>query len=269
MAAFLSIIRTDFRNPLLYAAWAALSVLIAIAGPFGSYIVMPLPSRLLFWATTMGAGMMVGIVIRALLTGPLGLRNRQLVVLSLATLCAAIMTLPLHALLHRLVPLRLADEVSHGDVALFIFAISLVISAFRHGIAQGPGAVRALQPEVDQDPPDLERADLDLPRIVLRLEPALQGRLIAMTVRDHYVDVHTTEGKGSVLIRFADAIAEAEGEGGAQIHRSHWVAWWAVKGIERDAGKLWVRLCPELRLPVSKTHRDKLEGRDFEVQAAE
>lgn len=60
-------------------------------------------------------------------------------------------------------------------------------------------------------------------------------------------------------MRFADAILEAEGEAGAQIHRSHWVAWWAVKGVERDGGRLFLRMCPELRLPVSKTHVGKLE----------
>ena len=64
----------------------------------------------------------------------------------------------------------------------------------------------------------------------------------------------------SLLLRFSDAIAEVEEEG-AQVHRSHWVAWAAVEAVERDGIKLFLRLKSGARVPVSKNNREKLEAR--------
>ena len=130
------------------------------------------------------------------------------------------------------------------------------MGAIRHQVTAG--LLTSLGPYHGPIEP-LEQAAL--PRIVRRLDAALQGRLVAMTVRDHYVDVYTVKGRGSVLLRFADAMAEAEGEAGGQIHRSHWVAWWAVTGVDKAEGKVWVTLAQDMRLPVSKSHRAKLEER--------
>ena len=98
------------------------------------------------------------------------------------------------------------------------------------------------------------------PRLVQRLDPGLRGPILSISVRDHYVDVMTGHGTASLLMRFGDAIAEA-GVAGAQVHRSHWVAWDAIDTVEREGAKLFLRLKPGMRVPVSKNHRDKLELR--------
>jgi len=79
-----------------------------------------------------------------------------------------------------------------------------------------------------------------------------RGRLLALTVEDHYVDIVTDRGKALVLMRLADAIREAAPVPGLQIHRSHWVALDAVSRTERSAGKVIVELSNGLRLPVSR-----------------
>ena len=99
-----------------------------------------------------------------------------------------------------------------------------------------------------------------MPRVVARLEPHLHGALLSLTGRDHYVDVRTAAGTGAILMRFSDAMAEVAPVEGAQIHRSHWVAWAAIEGIARDGGKPVVVTGTE-RLPVSRRYRQALVDR--------
>ena len=66
------------------------------------------------------------------------------------------------------------------------------------------------------------------------------------------VEVTTSRGRELVLMRLLDAIAEAEGVPGWQIHRSHWVAKAAVVKVHRAEGKVALELSNGLRLPVSR-----------------
>ncbi len=256
MALILATWMDDFRSPFPFVIWAAVSLVVGLSGPFGSYVALDLPERLMFWAGIIGLGVLAGSLLRAIVTVAFGLRDFQRGAFLVAVLSSVLMTGPLYALADRMFDHGKAEAPSVADISLFIFAISLSVGAVR-AAREGDAALH-LTPIPD---PGTEEEAMALPRIVQRLDSALQGRLVAMTVRDHYVDVFTTAGRGSVLIRFADAMQEAEGEEGVQIHRSHWVALWTVRGIERESGKIFVRLCPELRLPVSRSHRPKLEER--------
>ena len=256
MSEFLSVLRAELRNPVPYLLVGTLGLLLAIAGPFGSYLDLRFGERLLFWGLCMALGMGVGITWRAFVHTVLGMRDFRRASVLIAALCTLTLTWPLRELAQAMFPARHVFSASLGDTALLVFSVSLLVGAIRHQVTGG--LLASLGP---YDGPVETVAQAALPRIVQRLEPELQGRLVAMTVRDHYVDVYTVKGRGSVLLRFADAMAEAEGEAGGQIHRSHWVAWWSVKGAEREGGKLYLRMCPELRLPVSRTYRDSVEAR--------
>jgi DNA-binding LytR/AlgR family response regulator len=89
----------------------------------------------------------------------------------------------------------------------------------------------------------------------------MHGDIWAITVRDHYVDVQTSLGKASMLLRFADAVAEAEPTLGTQVHRSHWVAWQGVGSVCREGGKVMLHLKNGSQIPVSRNHRDKVDTR--------
>lgn len=89
----------------------------------------------------------------------------------------------------------------------------------------------------------------------------MQGALWAISVRDHYVDVRTSTGQASLLMRLSDAMAEAEPVEGIQVHRSHWVAWAAVAAAEREGARLFLRLQDGARIPVSRAHRPRVEAR--------
>ena len=262
MHAFFAVLKADFRSAVPYVVWAVLTVVVALAGPFGSYVGLDLPQRLVFWGVLMALGILAGTICRAAVHELLGLRDFRRGAFLTAMLSAAILTWPLYALADHMFDQEKALAPDHFEIALFIFATSLCVGAFRHslGLMPNPLEGRAFAEVAEQDaPPEIPAPPL--PRVVSRLDPALQGRLIAMTVRNHYVDVTTTAGQGSILMRFADAMAEATEESGIQIHRLHWVAWWAVTGVDKAEGKVWVTLAQDMRLPVSKSHRAKLEER--------
>ena len=251
MFVFFDFLRADLSRAVPYVAWACTSLVLAVAGPFGSYAVLSFPERLAFWGGATALGMLVGMSARAFVRGTLGMTDMRAVTVLVALICAALLSWPLWELAQVLYPDKTGFSASLGDTALLVFSVSLTIGAFR-GVVD-LSAAQSLHPL-----PEAEARAAPLPRIVQRLEPEMQGRLIAMTVRDHYVDIYTDKGRASLLMRFADAMEETGPEPGDQIHRSHWVAWWAVKGVERSPGKLWVRMCPELRLPVSRTYRERL-----------
>lgn len=253
MAGFLTVLRADLKSPAPLIAWVVLSLIIGISGPFGSYVALQPGPRLLYWFIFVGVGILVGMVIRAVVHGLWGLRDFQRGAFLVALLATVVLTPPLYFLADAVFDHARASTPSMADMATFIFAVSLSLGAFRHSVADAVPHFAEVALAVPAEP--------ELPLIVQRLDPALQGRLVALTVRDHYVDVYTTAGQGAVLIRLGDAIREAAPEDGDQIHRSHWVAWWAVTGVEREGGKHYVRLCPAQRLPVSKTHLAKLEER--------
>ena len=90
------------------------------------------------------------------------------------------------------------------------------------------------------------------PPIFERVPLPQRGKLLALLVEDHYVDIVTDKGKTLVLMRLADAIRETAPIAGLQIHRSHWVARDAVVKVHRSEGKLILELSNGLKLPVSR-----------------
>lgn len=223
--------------PLPWIVWAALSVGLAVSGPFGSYQTVALPERLLVWSALVAITLGLGLALRIWFASA-GLRElRRGAGLALAV--AAFLTLPIWWLM------RLAfgpEAPSAVEVAPALFCAALGLSAFRVGT----------RPQPSRD---------GSPRLLQRMEPGQRGELISISVRDHYVDVMTSAGLVSLLLRFSDAMDETEGVPGAQVHRSHWVAWSAVTGVERGPGKLFLLLRDGSRIPVSRAHRAKLEER--------
>jgi hypothetical protein len=144
-----------------------------------------------------------------------------------------------------------------GEIMLLTASLSLGICSLRISIDSKPEA--SAPAEKDHALPMTEQQAP--PRLLQRLEPCLHGRLWSITVRDHYVDIRTEKGNVSLLMRFSDAMSEAEPEPGAQVHRSHWVAWDAVERVERDGAKMRLWLRSGDAVPVSRNHRGKVDER--------
>jgi len=99
-----------------------------------------------------------------------------------------------------------------------------------------------------------ETATAQAPRILQRLDLHKRGRLISLSVQDHYTEIATSKGTALALLRLSDAIAEAEPTVGLQVHRSHWVATREVTTARRDGAKAVLTMSDGRDIPVSRTY---------------
>lgn len=97
------------------------------------------------------------------------------------------------------------------------------------------------------------------PRLYKRLHEGFSGQIYRLSVRDHLVDVVTSEGTFTIRSRFTDAISDMEPLIGHCTHRSHWVAEAAISGVEKQGGRTMLRLCNGDLIPVSRNYRPNLE----------
>lgn len=102
-------------------------------------------------------------------------------------------------------------------------------------------------------------SDPEKPRLVKRLPPRFNGQIYRLTVRDHNVDVVTSEGIFTLRSRFTDAIAEMEPVPGHCSHRSHWVTDASIASVEREGSKTFLKLVNGDLVPVSRKYKPLLE----------
>ena len=256
MTSFVEEFRRDFLTSATGLVWVVLALWMGLSGPFGTYEALSFGLRLVYWGGTIAVGMLVGSGVRAFVIVAVAPLDYRIGALFSASLLSLISTPILYVFSEYMLRGRAPYVPNFFEVLAFVFSISLGVAAFRKTIAS--------QPEQGLDFVEAAEAapvERPLPRLLERLEPELRGDLISISVRDHYVDVQTSKGQGSLLMRLSDAIAEVGDVEGSQLHRSHWVAWAAVRGVEREAHKLFVLLPCGTRVPVSRNHREKLEAR--------
>lgn len=254
MRGYLTDLRAEFRGPRSLVVWAGLTFALAIGGPLGTLHNCTFEHRFLFWSVVVIAMIILTAMVSALYGRLSGRppRHRDLVLVAGAV--ALLLTAPIRAVAAGAGEISVQIVSSRATETLgFLFLTTLALALLRQ--MNMPPVV---PPEAAVDAP--AELPVDQPRVIDRLEPALQGRLLSLTGRDHYVDVRTTAGTGSILMRFSDAMAEVAPVEGAQIHRSHWVAWSAIEGVERDGAKISVVVAGQ-RLPVSRSFRGALAER--------
>lgn len=256
MAGFLEEWRADFRTPKPFVIWAVLSLIVGFAGPFGSYLSFPMGLRVAFWGIIMGIALIAGMAVRAFVHGALGLRSFLYGSTLIAAILAILFPPVVHVLLRAMPPSATLTSPGMSEIAIFVFCTSLGVGAYRHATGQ-IASVMPQQPVSAPLAPEMP----NLPRLVERLPEGVQGSLISISVRDHYIDVTTDRGQASLLLRLSDAVAETSADHGAQVHRSHWVAWDAVETAEREGNRMVLRLRDGREVPVSRTYRPLVEAR--------
>lgn len=256
MTSFAHSYRRALFQPILLVIWVTVSLFGVVSGPFGTLEAMPLATRALYWPLVIAIGIAIGAFLRVALQQRLGLRSYAAEAPALALFATLLLTPPFWLITCHLAGPSVTP--SWGSMALYIFFVSIATSTLRHALAEMPH-VPLTEPAVvsglDADPPGT--------RLLGRLDPALRAPLVRMQVRDHYVDVVTEAGSESVLLRLADAIAEAEGEPGLQVHRSHWVALRAVLTRRRGRGKVVLLMRDGAVVPVSRTYLAEVEALDL------
>lgn len=268
MRAYLAHLRAEFSGPRPFVIWAGLTGVFSFGGPLGTLESLHFENRFLLWAGVCSGMIALTAVIGAgLLRHPSGMIRRVERVLTAGVVALAV-----------LVPIRVFAEGGTGgslpivsarlpETTGFLFLTALLLVTLRQvspPVMSAPALAPVAPAEAEPSEGPIAEAEAApqavLPRVVARLEPPLQGRLLSLTGRDHYVDVRTCAGTGSILMRFSDAMAEVAPIEGARIHRSHWVAWDAIEGVEKDGNKLFLRVAGQ-RLPVSRSYREALVAR--------
>ncbi len=232
------------------AIWVVLlgvGFMLALSGPFGTRDLISFPERLIYWPLLCAAALFTAWFVNAWVGAgeKLARLNRGLrsLILGLA------ISLPVWVevlLLNRLFfgPAALDPP---GDLLILLRDVALIAIVFAGLlIIAGPWDKTRAQPTIAA-PTETP------PRLLARLPLDKRAALVSLSVQDHYTEVTTTAGRALVLLRLSDAIAEAEGVPGLQIHRSHWVTLAAVARVRRDGARVLLVLKDGRELPVSRT----------------
>ncbi len=227
-------------------------VVLAISGPFGTYEALPLGQRFAYWAATVGLTYVVGqgcatFCIETLRPYIAQRWPRVIVAALITSVPVAVIVIAINSIAYWHVQPREWLNIWFY-AALIVVAVIATLAAFGQQLRRDVAAAVAAAPlpAADPVPPPAP------PPILQRVPLPQRGKLLALIVEDHYVDIVTDKGKALVLMRLADAMRETGDIAGLQIHRSHWVARDAVVKAQRSDGKLLLELSNGLRLPVSR-----------------
>lgn len=239
-------------------AWGFLTMMMALAGPFGSYEQIALPKRLIVWLGLTAMAIVLATAVRVVVYSRWQMRDFWRGGSLTSALSALILTPVLLHLAAVAGDAYLIVPPGAVEIAGFVFCLTMGFCAFRHALETVPD-----RPAVPQTIPPVVDPDPALPRLIDRLPEGQRGPVLRVSGRDHYVEVATTAGVASLLMRFSDAMAELDGVDGLQVHRSHWVAAGAVAGGGRDGAKVVLRLTDGGQVPVSRTHLAAVQARGW------
>ncbi len=243
----------------------AVTLGVALMGPFGTFEMGGLADRLGYWAVMIIGG--YAIVRPMMAAAPLiseRLAFPEAVVWFALVLLAGV---PVTLLVWYGGGARAAPT---GDQFLQLYPhvalLGGVVSAlFWLRRSRRPAAASALPaPAAPEVPRPVERvpappAGSDTPPILARLPVHRRGRLRALEMEDHYVRVHTDQGQHMLLMRMRDAIAEVGAVEGEQVHRSWWVARAAVEGQAGQGRSVRLKIAGGLEAPVARTSVPRLK----------
>lgn len=234
-----------YANPLSLATMAAAVALLTLGGPFGTATGLGSGQRFLYWAAVVCGTYTIGRGLAPIVAGRLNaLVGNRWVRLAILGLVLAV-PVSLFVCLVEAVAYGRMDAARAFNIAINATAICLVFTGLLSMLDERFRAIA-------ETPPNAAPAGGAAP-ILERLPREKRGRLVSLSVEDHYVEVVTDRGRALVLMRLGDAIRETGGVDGVQIHRSHWVAREAVvRGLRRD-GKPMVELADGRVLPVSRS----------------
>ncbi|MEO1109527.1 MAG: LytTR family DNA-binding domain-containing protein [Pseudomonadota bacterium] len=237
-------LRTALTPQRMCAAFIFLPLLSYAFPPFMDADV-PYGLRLLFWVGVMAIALGAIWATRVLLRDKLILLKLPLRDLAFAAVILVFLTPLLWLLAWGLFTYtgKMVPEVKSVAAYGVLFATGLVL--VRRGDLHADSMGGAKPPE--------------LPRLSKRLPEGFEGQIYRLTVRDHNVDVVTSEGVFSIRSRFTDAIAEMEPVPGHCSHRSHWVTDASIAGVEKTGSKTFLRLVNGDLVPVSRKYKPMLE----------
>lgn len=212
--------------------WLALTLVAAVAGPFGTMEAMGLGGRALYWGGVVGCS--IGLNIGA---NKLADRHGRAGAVAVWVGFVLLLSTGFHLVNSVVFAIwgGLADwAYLTGIVGLVTAVVHLVIwGVFTQSDAGLPAPDETFQ---------------------RRLPYALRAPLVRIEAQDHYLNVVSKKGSTLILMRLGDAIAELSGQG-LQVHRSHWIALDGVTKPLRTKGRDVLVMSDGAEVPVSRSFR--------------
>ncbi|MFT4000182.1 MAG: LytTR family DNA-binding domain-containing protein [Rhizobium sp.] len=255
------------RSPRFWATFATVVLIFAVTGPYGTLTRLMPGERLGYWLVLHAVAWSIAIVFSV--AAEILLRH------ALPNMFARMMTGSIVAALPMGFGIALVDLIFFGTIPTLtgsllqslssvplciLFCILTYLTMHRQiaTAAEGSGSANMAPPtpgmsEISAAPPQAP--------ILSRLKPENRGKLMRLTVRDHYTEVVTSRGRELILLRFGDALTEIGNTEGIRLHRSHWVAADHVAGLKRDNGKLFVIARDGAQMPVSRSYAEAVRRR--------
>jgi hypothetical protein len=219
-----------FRVPLLI--WATLSIVAAVAGPFGTLNALGVGGRFVYWGAVVGCsvGLSIGATILATRVSQYG-----------RVIAWSGFVLLLSTTVH-VINSFFFSEMKGWENWLYLLAVVALVTT----------AVQLLILVIKPTPgAEVEVQDT----FMLRLPIETRAALVRIEAQDHYLSVVTARGTALILMRLSDAISEVSGRG-IQVHRSHWIATDAVTRHRRDKGRDVLEMSDGTDIPVSRSFRE-------------
>jgi hypothetical protein len=105
------------------------------------------------------------------------------------------------------------------------------------------------------DAPD-RQADAEPTRVALLGKTYALPDLKLISADEHYVHIHTAQGRAMLRGRISDIEAVLPDAWGRRVHRSHWVAARSVRGLRRGRDTWTLLLEDGTEVPVARARRD-------------
>ena len=252
-----------WTNPLrsLLQIWGMTSLGLGAVGPFGSFLGIGFFERTLYWGAVVGASILLASVLRRAALMLVGRGRPPFVVDAIATPSMVVLYSPSLFYFNQVVfdRVEIQGELPFSllQTAAIVLVVTLILIAVREVFRlHGSG----VQPVSWTTAKQASGAATQSP-LIARLPEELRGEVQLISGADHYVEVRTNRGVGSVLLRFSDAVRELGDHPGVRVHRSHWVADCAVAGVQRDGSRWLVVLRCGEKIPVSRSQTEAVLAR--------
>lgn len=261
-----------FREPGTVACFVMAAVALFVFQPFPDLAALPMAEEVVFWGVMFPGAFLVYLVT---ILGMARLRAPAYTVIGhLVSSLASALYAPDLAVALGMDP---AATTMSDRVLVFAFALVWAVGIeFLMVTYLLPAYLRKLEGEEDgvwsHDLPSYADQPFDplagaSRRVVLLGRSFALPDLLLVTADEHYVHIHTLQGRQMLRGRMSDVEAQLPDSWGLRIHRSHWVASRTVKALHRGRDGWTLELTDGQRLPVARARREAVADWVARIQA--
>ncbi|MCZ4258830.1 LytTR family DNA-binding domain-containing protein [Sulfitobacter sp. G21635-S1] len=225
------------RLGFLVALWLLVTLLCAVAGPFGTHEALGFAGRAAYWAGVVALSILCTTLLRRFVPDSL---PRKIAFWSVFALVLA-------TLIHGINSIVFGGQVG-GGLGYMIAIVGATVLVANGLVYLARRWLANPQPtEAPADPAAL---------FLRRLPLELRGPLVRIEAQDHYLKIVTARGSTLILMRLGEAVEALDGVRGLQTHRSHWVSLDAVTAHRRVQGRDVLLMSDGAEVPVARGKRD-------------